>query len=49
MSQNAFFFKKDKIHITGLGEDQNIQSDVQKQRKDNLYPKKIAIKEEQTF
>lgn len=48
MSQNKF--KKNlEINITGLGEDQNIQSDVQKQRRDNLYPKEIAIKEEQTF
>lgn len=36
--------KKKRIEIKDFGKDQNIQSDVQKQTGDDLYPEEIAIK-----
>lgn len=36
--------KKKWIEIKDFGKDQNIQSDVQKQTGDDLYPEEIAIK-----
>lgn len=36
--------KQKKFEIKDFGKDQNIQSDVQKQTRDYLYPKEIAIK-----
>lgn len=41
ISQNK---KKKRIEIEDFGKDQNIQSDVQKQTGDDLYPEEIAIK-----